>query len=231
MRPVVKKQPGETIPVTDNLGLTSEHVIQTDYTPYGTAKGPLIANIGSYCSYCEEYHGFPDLHIEHTEAKSQGGSLTSWGNFLITCNICNSIKGKKPVTHRNTHFPHLDDTFHDFIYEASGRIKVNPNLPEEEKAKAQSLYDAVGLGRDPFSQDTISDADYRWAHRYETWKIATDMLQDYENGLKSAEDIISYAKIRGNWSIWYTVFQKHQEFLNLLLDSIPGTRKDYFTEE
>ena len=54
---------------------------------------------------------------------------------------------------------------------------------------------------------------------------------NYENGLKSAEDIISYATIRGNWSIWYNVFQKHQKFLTLLRDALPGTRKDVFTEE
>ena len=108
----------------------------------------------------------------------------------------------------------MDDTVHDFIYEASGRIKVNHNLPEEERAKAQSLYDAVGLGRDPFSQETISEADYRWSHRYETWKIATDMLQ--------------IMKTASNQQKTSSAMQK---FLTLRRDALPGTRKDVFTEE
>ena len=54
MRPVVKKQPGKVVEFCDSRGRHISHTVKAEYNPYGDAKAPLIANIGEFCSYCEE---------------------------------------------------------------------------------------------------------------------------------------------------------------------------------
>lgn len=54
MRPVEKKKPGEAIKCLTSLGETKTVVIQHEYDPYRDAVEPLSANIGLFCSYCEE---------------------------------------------------------------------------------------------------------------------------------------------------------------------------------
>lgn len=50
MRPIVKKQPGESVQYTDSRGNVVDHVVQTNYEEYGDAKLPLVGNIDRYCS-------------------------------------------------------------------------------------------------------------------------------------------------------------------------------------
>ena len=47
MRPVEKKQSGDTIQLEDS----STHTISVIYNPYKSAKAVLIINIGRFCSY------------------------------------------------------------------------------------------------------------------------------------------------------------------------------------
>lgn len=54
MRPVEKKRPGELICYTDSNNQKIEHRIKEHYPNYGDAKFPLSANIGAFCSYCED---------------------------------------------------------------------------------------------------------------------------------------------------------------------------------
>ena len=92
MRPVEKKKPGEIVEYTTSMNETVSHTIKTKYNPYGDAKDPLAANIGSFCSYCEEPRELADIHIDHVEPKSKEGALYDWENFLLSCNMCNSCK-------------------------------------------------------------------------------------------------------------------------------------------
>ena len=60
MRPVEKKKPDEAIKCLTSLGETKTVVIQHEYDPYRDAVEPLSANIGLFCSYCEEPRAIGD---------------------------------------------------------------------------------------------------------------------------------------------------------------------------
>lgn len=68
------------------------------YTKYGDAISDLEEHLGLYCSYCERR--LPtSLAIEHIMPKSlHPGLEVEWTNFLLTCNNCNSVKGKQEIT-------------------------------------------------------------------------------------------------------------------------------------
>ena len=231
MRPVQKKKPGEIIEYTNSMNKNIFHIIKTKYNPYGDAKEPLIANIGSFCSYSEEYKDLSDIHIEHILPKNTNVAEYEWDNFLLSCCICNSCKGKTIIDLETTHYPHRDNTYLDFIYEESGRVKINPNLPTNEYKKAQNLYNLVKLGRCPSDKETPSKSDYRWRKRFETWNLAKDYLDDYNAGRLCIEHIINMVKSRGHWSIWFTVFKGHNRIRKALIEQIPGTCADCFDED
>lgn len=123
----------------------------------------------------------------------------------------NSVKSNRTVDVENTHFPHRDNTYLDFVYDESGRVKVNPDLPSEEYVKAENLYNLVKLGRGPFGVAAASESDYRWRHRYETWKLASRYLKYYEANSIDLKTIIDLSMSQGNWSIWFTIFKGHDE--------------------
>lgn len=231
MRPIEKKKPGETVEYVTSRNIKVEHKIQKEYKDYSDAKEPLAANIGKFCSYCEEARALGDIHVEHIAPKSKDGALCDWENFLLSCNICNSVKLTKDVNIEDIHFPHRDNTYLDFIYDESGRVKINPDLPPEEYSKAEKLYDIVKLKRDPSEKDTPSTSDFRWQHRLETWETAKRALGKYESGKNDLEDILDLVKTRGNWSIWFTVFKGHDEVRKALIENTPGTCAECFDAE
>jgi hypothetical protein len=65
---------------------------------YGTARLPLAAMIGDYCSFCELPLAGHLLAVEHRSAKSPYPNYTTWWwNFLLACRDCNSFKGNRPT--------------------------------------------------------------------------------------------------------------------------------------
>ena len=231
MRPVEKKKPGEEIKCLTSLGETKTVVIRHEYDPYRDAVEPLSANIGLFCSYCEEYRAISDLAVEHISPKGEGGDRCSWSNFLLACSICNSGKGHTKYDATDTHFPHLDNTFLDFIYDETGRVKVNPGLPDDMKRKAENLFNLVKLGRHPGCEDKPTARDYRWHHRFETWEVASRKLDQYNNGIINIDDIVELAHLYGNWSVWFTVFKGKDEVRKALIEKTPGTCKNCFDPE
>lgn len=223
MRPVEKKKPGETVEYKTSNNQKVSHTIQEKYNEYSDAKWPLVENLGAFCSYCEEPRAFADIHVEHVEPKSKEGAMCDWENFLLACNMCNSIKSNRDVDVENTHFPHRDNTYLDFVYDESGRVKVNPDLPAEEYDKAENLYNLVKLGRGPFGVAAASESDYRWRHRYETWNLASIYLKYYEANSIDLKTITDLSMSHGNWSIWFTIFKGHDEVRKALIDCFPGT--------
>lgn len=222
MRPIEKKQPGKIVRYTDSNNQEIEHTIQEHYPDYGDAKFPLASNIGKYCSYCEGYEKIHSLEVEHTVAKSKGGSLTAWNNFLLCCKICNTIKGAE-ITNNDYDWPHLNNTFYSFIYDDTGRVKVNDNIPALSKVRAQNLLDLTGLQRYPKTDNLPSQKDFRWEYRYEAWNKASRCKKQFLNGLITADDVISYAKCVGQWSIWFTVFKGVNSVRRRLISDFPGT--------
>lgn len=229
MRPVNKKNPGDIIEYSDSQGRTVKHTVQAEYAEYGDAKQPLAANLGQYCSYCEcAIPSIANVEVEHLEPKGDGGSESAWTNFLISCKCCNTVKPKKDIKIADSHWPHLDNTFIDFIYDAGGRVRVNPELEEEAKKKAEKLYDNFKLGRYPDTGFLPSDADDRWKGRMETWNLAEKYKARYDSGTMLLEDIVEMALSKGFWSVWFTVFEGIDDVRKALIATFPGTSAECF---
>jgi hypothetical protein len=227
MRPIVKKQPGEDITYEDSRGNIVSHTIQAAYNDYRDAKLPLTGNLGCYCSYCERQFDVVALEVEHMEAIENGGSKTDWDNFLLSCKLCNTVKSTK-LAGNNNHWPHLNNTFIDFIYEEDGRVKLNPKLSGLSKDRAQKLFDLVKLGR--YKKDA-TNVDFRWKKRMETWNTAKRFRESYTAGKLDEYDIIEIAKNTGCWSIWFTAFAGYDEIRKLLISEFPGTCSSCFDSE
>ena len=222
MRPVEKKKPGDIVRYTDSKDQEVEHIIQAEYPNYGDAKIPLAGNIGQYCSYCEGYEKIHSLEVEHMAAKSKGGSRTAWNNFLLCCKICNTVKGVE-VIGDDFHWPHLNNTFYSFVYDETGRVKVNDSIPALSQVRAQNLLDLTGLQRFPNTGNPPTQKDFRWKCRYEAWNRATRCKEQFLDGSITEDDIISNAKYTGQWSIWFTVFKGVDSVRAQLISDFPGT--------
>ena len=230
MRPIENKEPGDQVCYTDSNNQKVEHRIQERYPNYGDAKFPLIGNIGHYCSYCEGSEKISTLDVEHLTAKSKGGEETAWENFLLCCKICNSNKGTKLID-ADLHWPHLNNTFYSYIYDETGRIRVNDNMPALSKVRAQKLLDLTQLQRYPQTGNSPSPKDFRWNYRYEAWNKASRFKELYLKGSITEDDIISYAQCTGQWSIWFTVFKGIDPVRRRLISDFPGTCASCFDEK
>lgn len=224
MRPIEKKQPGDIVQYKDSHGNVVEHIVQTNYDKYGDAKLPLVGNLERYCSYCEGLREVDALEIEHRVAINNGGSETEWNNFLLCCKLCNTVKSTKNVGN-DFHWPHLNNTFLDFIYDETGRVMVNPELQGYTATRAKNLYNLVCLGRNDVD---ATPKDFRWQRRYETWNKAADAKVKYENGKWDEDDVMSRAKDTGYWSVWFTVFAGIDTILSRLVSDFAGTCKSCF---
>ena len=227
MRPIKKSSPGEVVVYMDSQGEYVRHVVQEDYPNYGDAKMPMIGDVGKYCSYCESPRDADALAVEHLAARANGGSETAWNNFLLSCTVCNSCKGTT-VIDEEYHWPHVNNTFLSFVYDKTGRVTVNPNIPPLSQDKARKLLELTHLERFPNTQNPPSAKDYRWYRRYETWNIATRCKMLYLEGNIDENDIICCAKDKGHWSIWFTVFTGIDAILLRLITDFPGTSEECF---
>ena len=222
MRPVEKKKPGDIVHYIDSNNQEVEHTIQAEYPDYGDAKFPLASNIGQYCSYCEGDEKIHSLEVEHMAAKSKGGSLTEWNNFLLCCKICNTTKGVE-VINDDYHWPHLNNTFYSFIYDETGRVKVNDSIPALSQVRAKNLLNLAKLQRYPGTDDLPTPKDFRWRYRFEAWNKASRCKEQFLEGSITEDDIISNAKYTGQWSIWFTVFKGIDSVRARLISDFPGT--------
>lgn len=230
MRPVEKKPAdgkNSVILFEDIADMESrEEIIQADYKKYGEARKVLVANLGSYCSYCENYFSnSANLQTEHVQPQGLYSELkTKWDNFLLACPTCNGKgnKGEKDVVLDEVHLPHRNNTFLSLIYKEAGVVEVNSALSELSKQCAQKLVDLVGLDK----PDT--ETDQRRDMRRKAWDDAQSCLKSYESNRIVLKKLINYIKTRDCWSIWFTVFKGHDEVRKALIDEFPGTAKDCF---
>lgn len=183
---------------------------------------PLLGNLGWYCSYCEGTRLPNELAVEHIEPKGANGDKTAWENFLVSCGICNSIKGYPEIHEEDYHWPHTDNTFRDFIYTAGGAVLLNPNLDEGEKNKAKKLFDLVELGAYPGTSIEPTPRDFRWKKRLETWDLAERLRNKFNAGNADVDEIISMAQKLGYWSVWFTVFEGYDEVRRRLICDFPA---------
>ncbi len=230
MRPVTKLKPADFVTLLDK----TMHKIQATYEPYQSAKEPLAANIGEYCSYCERPVSDAALAVEHIKAKGLSKYERfrfTWSNFLLSCARCNGTdnKGDKDVIYKNIHFPHKNNTMLSIEYGQGGLVQVHSNLvvgsPEYQKAKA--LIDLVGLDKNP-SHPRYKPKDKRWLRRDTAWLLAVKYEQKYQGGNIDLDSIIDLAVAQGFFSVWFTVFENYPEVRKALIQNFAGTTPSCF---
>ena len=194
------------------------------FNEYGEARDLLIYRIGCYCSYCEMPRPeSPD--VEHVQPKKWNPALTTyWGNFLLACRTCNSIKGDTPVNVDDFLWPDRDNTWLAFRYQCHRGPQAAAQTNSAVEAKAAATIGLLGLDRQP-GHPSFSQRDRRWLVRIQTWDVALLSL----NRLYTADtpamraQIVETALAKGFWSVWMTVFESDRDMQRRLRDAFPGT--------
>ena len=218
MRPVIKSIK------TNKAGLPQE------YEPWGKAKIDLIDEIGSFCSYCEKEVNRSALHVEHIYGKktmNSSGALIydnlkfRWDNFLLACCNCNSVKDNKDIALTNPFLPHENNLVHFIDIASGGLLKVKNGVNGNNLARTQAFIDLVGLDRVP-GHPNYSEKDDRWESRLVTKDIAERQFIKYTATPRSTdlENIMTLAKAKGFFSVWYYQFQGHAEVLDALINGM-----------
>lgn len=238
MRPIVKKRVGETVELFASIQSlpTERRAIEEDYRNYGDARKFLLANLGNYCSYCEEYFANgANLQIEHVQPKGlvingikpYAPLATKWSNFLLACSTCNGSgnKGQKDVILDEIHLPHRNNTFLSFIYKEAGVVEVNPNLSEVSRLHAEALMKLIGLDKG----DT--ETDMRCDMRRQEWNKAQICRAEYESGKTSIDRLMDVILTSSCWSIWFTVFRGIDEVRREMIARFSGTDSSCFDQD
>ncbi|MEJ5218910.1 HNH endonuclease [Cognatishimia sp. D5M38] len=208
---------------------------QPEYKPYGDALDDLAAQLGLFCSYCEQ----PITHapeIEHVQPKSlEAGLEFSWENFLLGCKSCNTVKGNTPVDVTLVGFPDMDNTFRGLDFHSDGKISIKMGLEEDQTELMSATVRLIKLHRhpsEPAAQDRPTRRDKRAELRRDVWEVATYVLGRYQADGTIADLIAEHlAPAKGFFSVWMTVFADHPEMLNRFIDAFPGTARDCFNED
>lgn len=218
MRPVTKKQLGEQIVLRNGETVT----VENPKRDHREAHPLLVANLGCYCSYCEDAErNYANLQVEHVQPLSKYPHLElEWSNFLLGCANCNGRANKtnKDVVLSEIYLPHLHNTYLCLEYREAGVIVANRNCLEVSVDKAEKLLDTLGLDKE----------DVRCEMRREAWAYAKILLDDYQNGQILLDKLITVIKIYGCWSIWFTVFKDYREVRQALVEQFPGTSRECF---
>lgn len=189
------------------------------FHPYQKAKADLLTRLGGYCNYCERTG---DLHVEHVIPRNRRPDLEEdWRNFLLGCGNCNSIKSDRNLSREGYVWPDRDDTSRSFEYLPDGIVKVREDISEQDRVRAEGLFELVGLGRRP-SNDPCA-RDLRWRKRRAAWRKAEFARNKFEQGA-DIDLVVKLAKATGFWSVWMTVFAAHPRIRDRLRQCFPGTR-------
>lgn len=210
------------------------------YNPYTTAKRDLFNAIGPYCSYCERNIQLGGA-VEHVQPKSKEiGKECCWDNFLLSCVNCNSTKGSRTINDNNIYeyvWPDKDDTYHMIEYDSDSLIpRPNDTISEDDKQRVQRLITLVGLNKTAPKEDSLDYAkacDTRVEGRIKASQTAKESKDIYshlsDEGKGPFRKLLSIIiKAEGYWSVWMHTFEDVPEVREMLLDIIPGTRKELF---
>ena len=203
------------------------------FNHYTKARGLLIGRIGEYCSYCE-MHLDASLAVEHVKPKKHNpDEELHWGNFLLSCQNCNSTKGQKNVELSDYLWPDMDNTFYALQYTEGGLISPSPGLDHNPalKRKAANTIQLTGLDKQPDHNPAATDR--RWINRREAWDIAVESKRDLASNdtPEMRRQIIRSATARGYWSVWMTVFEDDTDMRQRLLQAFPGTCSGCFAPD
>ncbi|MCC6460181.1 MAG: HNH endonuclease [Saprospiraceae bacterium] len=235
MRPVAKWSVGQTFTRNGN-----QETVSTNYNPYGNANPVLQLNLGDYCSYCEVFSS--DLEVEHVVAKHQDDSKkTEWDNFLLACGRCNGRdnKSNKHVDLNDIYLPHSHNTLFIFEYKEGGLIDVHSQVGRPDQiTKAKALLDLVGLDKYPGNPKYppsqthpmgFPENDKRWEGRRTAWEKAKRKLEVFEKGDIDADAVAKFARERGFFSVWLSVFHAHPVVKQAMISLFTGTEPTCFS--
>lgn len=222
MRPVKRG----IVPIDPTTG------VQISFKEHSEAKHELLQRIGKYCSYCEKPLT-QLIDVEHILPKTHFPQLkTNWHNFLISCRVCNDIKGHSSIKRKDFYWSDVDNTSRMFEYNlSSGELKVNSSLSIKEQVIAKNTLDLLGLDRKPgHPKYKYGSADKRWQERLTALGISQEALKDLQNNdtHQMRNQIVRTAQGQGFWSIWMTVFQSDSDMLNRFINAFSGTCKSCF---
>lgn len=185
---------------------------------------PMLNRLGAYCCYCERHINVAQTaHMEHIQPKSHNKTLAiKWGNLLLACAECNSIKTNHTINLQNILLPDRDNTFLAFDY-SYGQISVSAY------AQQQGLQQIAQNTLNLFKFNNIinpkkANLDITML-RMEKWATITDCETEYRAGQITLNRIISYATDIGFFSIWMKVFENYPQVRNALIDAFPSTRE------
>lgn len=177
------------------------------YTDYGSARHDLADVIGYYCSYCEM--GVTNMiEVEHIHPVENGGNELDWGNFLLSCKYCNTVKSNNNTSRVGYFWADVDNTDLCFEYSEINVIQPIGSLSAANKTIALSTIDLTGLDRIPDGVNDPTEADTRWRSRKEVWDLVKKEYNDWiEVPIPQMARSIARTSLKGHYSIWIEVFK------------------------
>lgn len=197
------------------------------YKDYKDAKWDLIEKLGEYCSYCE-MNISNQADVEHVVPKSKDGDLElDWGNFLLGCKTCNTIKSN--INNDRDGYPFPDEYNTAYLYNyKNGKVQVNENLSTEDKLKAENLFQLIKANRE---YNTTGRLDDRKMARIKEYEKAMMSLNDYkEYPVQAMINQISRSP-SGFHSVWLEVFKEYPKVKKAILEGVPGTALECYDED
>ena len=207
----------------------------TVFADYSAALGDLEDRLGLYCSYCERR--LPSgLAVEHKAPKGMHPERKlDWGNFLLSCQNCNSVKGETDLDNDATLWPDQHNTFLAIAYERGGLVRTSAELSPNLSSRTEALIHLVGLNRHVYHGfPNPTGRDLRWQQRETMWRTAELCLAIYEdlNGTAEAlQLVIQAATGHGFFSVWLTVFDEHTNVKRALIRHFAGTARCCFNQQ
>jgi uncharacterized protein (TIGR02646 family) len=207
-----------------------------NFSKHQAAKPWLLNRIGQQCSYCERGGDPQDLDVEHIyPVKPHPSRELDWENFLISCSSCNSYKniflgsGRQRNLYRRYLWPHRENTFKAFEYQADGRVEIRPGLTAATRKWAEATREMVGLLRSPAkaaNYDQLGVAYDGASKRSQMWGHAIGFRAMYLGNptTRSATNIADAAANMGYFSIWMEVFYDRNEVRRELIRAFKADR-------
>lgn len=186
------------------------------YTDYNQARHDLAGRIGYYCSYCE-MKVYNSIEVEHILPQNQRGAVLDWGNFLLSCKYCNTIKSDHNTNITDYFWPDRDNSDLAFAYDEINVISPEPTLSPALQTKATATINLMGLNRYPGGIVEPTEADTRWRSRKEVWDLAKRSIIKWRNApIPDMAEQIALVSIGGHYSIWMEVFRGEQAVLDAI---------------
>ena len=216
-------------PVTRGDAPKDANGVTIAFKEHGDARDYLIRQIGDYCSYCEvALHS--GIDVEHVQPKKWHLDLeTTWTNFLLACDYCNPVKGKKDVVLDQYYWPDTDNTSRPFVYDLDRSPQLANWLSPDQRSIAKRTLELTGVDREP-GHPNLTVKDRQWKKRREAWGVALRERQKIQQSdtVHQRDSAVHVAIGRGFWSVWMQVFHDDFDMRKRLNTAFQGTAKDCF---